>query len=106
MAAPSPDRLVLLGVFGAPQGVRGEVRIKSYTAEAKAIGGYGPLTDATGARRFTLDALRPLKDDMLVARLAGVTTREAASRSSPAARNCRRLTPTNSITTTSSACRR
>ena len=79
MVASSPDRLVLLGVFGAPQGVRGEVRIKSYTAEAKAIGGYGPLTDATGARRFVLDALRPLKDDMLVARLSGVSTREAAA---------------------------
>ena len=75
----SPARLVLLGVFGAAQGVRGEVRIKSFTADPKAIGGYGALTDKSGARAFKIEALRPLRDDMLVARLAGVTTRDAAA---------------------------
>jgi 16S rRNA processing protein RimM len=74
----SPSRLVQLGVFGAAQGVRGEVRVKSFTAEAKAIGGYGVLTDRTGARTFRFEAVRPLRDDMLVVRLAGVTTRDAA----------------------------
>jgi 16S rRNA processing protein RimM len=73
-----PKRLIVLGVFGAPQGVRGEVRLKAYTQVPKAIGAYGPLTDAKGARSFVLGPLRPLKDDMLVARVAGVTTREAA----------------------------
>jgi 16S rRNA processing protein RimM len=74
----APDRLILLGVFGAPQGVRGEVRVKSLTAEPSAIGAYGPLTDKKRARAFVFDSLRRLKDDMLVARLAGVATREAA----------------------------
>jgi 16S rRNA processing protein RimM len=74
----SPERLVLLGVFGAARGVRGEVRVKSYAAEAKAIGAYGPLTDATGARVFAFEALQPLKGDMLIARVKDVTTREAA----------------------------
>jgi 16S rRNA processing protein RimM len=74
----SPDRLVLLGVFGAAHGVRGEVRVKSYAADPKAIGAYGPLTDATGARVFAFEALRPVKDDMLIARVKGVATREAA----------------------------
>ena len=41
-----PDRLVLVGVFGAPQGVRGEIRVKSFTGDPKAIGAYGALTDA------------------------------------------------------------
>ena len=75
----SPTRLVLLGVFGAAQGVRGEVRVKSFTAEPKAIGGYGVLTDASGARAFRFESARPLRDDMLVVRLAGVTTRDAAA---------------------------
>jgi 16S rRNA processing protein RimM len=74
----APDRLILMGAFGAPQGVRGEVRIKSLTGEPGAIGAYGPLTDKTGARAFVFDSLRPLKDDMLVARVASVSTREAA----------------------------
>ena len=75
----APDRLILMGVFGAAQGVRGEMRVKSLTGDPKAIGDYGPLTDATGAPAFVFDSLRPLKDDMLVARLKGVSTREAAA---------------------------
>ena len=74
----APDRLILIGVFGAPQGVRGEVRVKSLTSEPHAIGAYGPLTDKGGKRAFAFESLRPVKDDMLVARLAGVSTREAA----------------------------
>jgi 16S rRNA processing protein RimM len=73
------DRLIALGRFGAPQGVRGEIRIQSYTAEPAAVGAYGPLTDATGARAFAIKVVRPLRDDMLVARVEGVTTREAAA---------------------------
>jgi len=73
------DRLIALGRFGAPQGVRGELRIKSYTGEPLAIGGYGPLTDAEGARRFALTALRALRDDMIVGRVEGIATREAAA---------------------------
>jgi 16S rRNA processing protein RimM len=72
------DRLVALGVFGAAQGVRGEIRVKSYTADPIAIGGYGPLTDAQGARRFALKVVRPLRDDMIVARVEGVSDRDAA----------------------------
>jgi 16S rRNA processing protein RimM len=73
------DRLIALGIFGAPQGVRGEIRLKSYTSAPPAIGGYGPLTDAAGARRFAMKIVRALRDDMLVARVEGVETREAAA---------------------------
>ncbi|MGD0640962.1 MAG: ribosome maturation factor RimM [Roseiarcus sp.] len=75
---PTPGRLIPLGVFGAAQGVRGEVRVKSYTEDPKAIGAYGALTDKAGARVFAFESLRPLKDEMLVARVKGVATREAA----------------------------
>ena len=37
-----------LGIFGAPHGVRGELRVKSYTQDPKAIGAYGDLTDRAG----------------------------------------------------------
>ncbi|HEY1452084.1 MAG TPA: ribosome maturation factor RimM [Roseiarcus sp.] len=77
--AGAPDRLILMGVFGAPQGVRGEVRVKSLTRVPRAIGAYGPLTDRDRARVFVFESLRPLKADMLVARLTGVSTREAAA---------------------------
>ena len=67
-----------MGVFGAPQGVRGEIRVKSLTGEPSAIGAYGPLTNKSRTRAFAFESLRSLKDDMLVARIAGVSTREAA----------------------------
>lgn len=75
-AAPRPD-LVLLGVFGAAHGVRGEVRLKSHTGDPAAIAGYGPLRTEAG-RVFELVSVRPLKDDMLVARVKGISDRTAA----------------------------
>jgi 16S rRNA processing protein RimM len=70
------DALVLLGVIGAPHGVRGEVRIKSFTGDPLAIASYGPLLDGTG-RRFEIADARAAKE-VVVARLKGVTSREAA----------------------------
>jgi 16S rRNA processing protein RimM len=77
--ARAPDRLILMGVFGAPQGVNGAVRVKSLTRVPEAIAGYGPLTDRNRGRIFAFESLRPLKADMLVARVKGVSTREAAA---------------------------
>jgi 16S rRNA processing protein RimM len=67
-----------MGVFGAPQGVRGEIRVKSLTGEPNAIGVYGTLTNKSRTRSFAFEHLRPLKGDMLVARVTGISTREAA----------------------------
>ncbi len=72
------SRLISLGVIGAPQGVKGELRVKSYTQTPKAIARYGALTDKSGKLRFAILSVRPLKDDMLVIRLEGIGTREAA----------------------------
>jgi 16S rRNA processing protein RimM len=74
-----PDRLVLVARFGAPQGVRGEARLQSFTADPMAIGGYGPLSDAGRTRDFSFERLRPLKDDLLIVKVLGVQTREAAA---------------------------
>ncbi len=74
-----PSDLILVGVFGAPHGVRGEVRLKSYTEDPMAIAGYGPLSDAAGKRHFVLKGARLVKDDMLVARVDGVNDREGAA---------------------------
>ena len=77
---PAPDRLICVGVFGAAHGVRGQLRVKSYTSDPKAIGAYGALTDKTGVCAFNFTELRPLKDDMLVGRLAGIDRREDAEK--------------------------
>lgn len=79
MTRPSQN-LVLLGRFGAPHGVRGEIRLQSFTGDPLAIAAYGPLTDKSGAKSVTLLALRPQGKDMLVARVEGVSDRSGAER--------------------------
>jgi 16S rRNA processing protein RimM len=64
--------------IGAPHGVRGGVRLRSFTEDPMALTGYGPLEAEDGSRAFELEALRPAKS-ALVARFAGVTNRDAAA---------------------------
>jgi 16S rRNA processing protein RimM len=68
---------VCLGQIGAAHGVRGEVRLRSFTSDPAAIAGYGPLETEDG-RVFEIETLRPAKDHF-VARLSGVRDRDAAS---------------------------
>jgi 16S rRNA processing protein RimM len=68
---------VCLGVVGAPHGVRGAVRIKSFTAEPEAIARYGALEDESGQRHFTVRVTGNAKN-VLIAELSGVADRDAA----------------------------
>lgn len=74
---PDAGRRVCVAQIGAPHGVRGEVRLKPFTADPLAVGRYGALESEDGTRRFEIVALRPAKD-MLIARLKGVADRDAA----------------------------
>lgn len=67
---------VLMAVIGAPHGVRGEVRVKTFTADPLSLGDYGPLSSEDG-RVFTAMALRPAKTTLVV-RFQEITSREAA----------------------------
>ncbi|MDQ6702140.1 MAG: ribosome maturation factor RimM [Pseudomonadota bacterium] len=69
---------ILVGRFGAPQGVGGEVRLNSFTGVPGAIAAYKPLFDESGTRQFSILSLRPIKDNMFVARIAGVGDRARA----------------------------
>jgi 16S rRNA processing protein RimM len=70
------DDRVLLGDIGAAQGLKGEVRIRSFTQDPEAIGCYGALEDEAG-RSIEIAALRPGPKG-LIGRIKGVDTREAA----------------------------
>ena len=71
-----PRDPILLAVIGAPHGVRGEVRVKSFTGDPLALGDYGPLFAADG-RRFTVTQVRPAKT-VVVARFKEIADRTAA----------------------------
>ena len=45
---------VCLGVIVGAQGIRGEVRIKPFTAEPEDVGAYGPVTDEPGEKTLRL----------------------------------------------------
>jgi 16S rRNA processing protein RimM len=69
---------IRVGRIGAAHGVRGEVRLWSFTEDPMAVASYGPLETEDGARQFEIEALRPAKDFM-VARIAGIGSRDEAA---------------------------
>jgi 16S rRNA processing protein RimM len=65
--------------IGAAHGVRGAVKLWTFTEDALAVTRYGPLATKDGARQFELAQAREAKDH-LVATFKGVTTRNEAER--------------------------
>src|SRR4051812_36853749 len=72
----SKDR-ILLGVVAAPHGIRGLVRIKSFTEDPMSLGAYGPLSDETGNKEYRVEALSAARGAVL-ARIEGVADRTSA----------------------------
>ena len=75
---PDEDaKRVCLGRAIGARGLKGEVRIKTFTEDPLAIGTYGPLQDEARTRQFEISNVQTAKDGV-VARLKGVSTREQA----------------------------
>ena len=69
------ERGVVLARIGAPHGLKGEVRVKSFTEDPMALADYGPLHDA-GGRLFTVRSARPSKG-VLIVKFDGLDDRNA-----------------------------
>ena len=74
MAAP-----ICVARIGAAHGVRGAVRLWTFTEDPLAVKYYGPLMTRDGARQFEVTHVREARDH-LVATLKGIATREDAER--------------------------
>ena len=74
MAAP-----ICVARIGAAHGVRGAVKLWTFTEDPLAVKHYGPLATKDGARQFEVTSAREAKGH-LVATFKDVTTREAAER--------------------------
>jgi 16S rRNA processing protein RimM len=72
------DKRICVARIGAAHGTTGEVRLWSFTADPRAVAGYGALTTADG-RTIEIASLRTGKE-FLIARIAGVTDRNGAER--------------------------
>ncbi|MBU6463515.1 MAG: ribosome maturation factor RimM [Bradyrhizobium sp.] len=73
---PAP---ICVARIGAPHGVRGAVKLWTFTEDPLAVKHYGPLMTGDGARQFEVAQLREARGH-LVATLKGVATREEAER--------------------------
>jgi len=73
----SETKLVLVGHVSGGFGVKGEVRIHTYTADPMALTAYGPLLRVDGTPALTVVSARPTKDGV-VARVKEIATKEQA----------------------------
>ena len=70
---------VCVARIGAAHGVRGAVRLWTFTEDPLAVKDYGPLMTKDGARQFEVTHLREAKDHLVVT-LKGVASRDDAER--------------------------
>jgi 16S rRNA processing protein RimM len=70
---------VCVARIGAAHGVRGAVKLWTFTEDPLAVQSYGPLMTKDGARQFEIANLREAKDH-LVATFKGVATRNDAEK--------------------------
>lgn len=89
--ALSESRVCVGAVLGA-HGVRGEVRIKSFTRRPEDVASFGPVETEDGARRFTVKVTRQVKDGV-AASLSGISDRDAAQ----ALKGCRLYVPRSAL---------
>src|SRR5260370_5847364 len=70
---------ICIARIGAAHGVRGAVKLWTFTEDPFAVKQYGPLLTKDGARSFEVATAREAKGH-LVATLKGIATREEAER--------------------------
>jgi 16S rRNA processing protein RimM len=73
-----PEKICVARI-GAAHGVRGAVKLWTFTEDPFAVKTYGPLSTKDGARHFEVASAREAKDH-LVATFEGITTRDEAER--------------------------
>ncbi|HRA94841.1 MAG TPA: ribosome maturation factor RimM [Aestuariivirga sp.] len=60
----TPRDSVLVGVIVGVHGIKGEVKLKSFTSDPLNVGRYGPLQSSSG-KQFEISKLKAAKDDFI-----------------------------------------
>ena len=78
---PVPDiqapQNICVGVIVAAHGIKGEVKVKSFTEDAARLASYGPLFDEAGTHKFEL-TVNAVTKGTVIAAIKGVGNRNAA----------------------------
>ena len=77
-AKPADRERCLVGIVRGARGLKGEVRIESFTADPADVAAYGPATDESGGRAFRLRVTGRTGKVLVFARIDGVDDRTAA----------------------------
>lgn len=72
------DNLVLLGVFSSAHGLRGLLKVKTFTDDPGDIASYGPLLDTKNNTSYILSVITVLKNNFVIAKVQGIETRTQA----------------------------
>jgi 16S rRNA processing protein RimM len=79
MTDGAKSSLLLMGRIGAAHGIKGEVRIQSFTEDPLALADYGPLATNRPGLTITIAAARTTTN-VLIAHIKGIADRSAAEK--------------------------
>jgi 16S rRNA processing protein RimM len=71
------DRTICVGMITGAHGVRGLLRLRSFTEDPETIMAYDELTDEDGKKSFAI-TIKSAAKDFFIAEMDGVKTKEAA----------------------------
>lgn len=69
--------LICVGAIAGAFGIKGDIRLKSFTATPEDIAAYGPLLSEDGTKSYEIELSGQTRNG-LIARLSGVNTKEQA----------------------------
>ena len=75
--ASAEQKLVCVAAVAAAHGVRGALKLKTFTEAPENVGAYGALLDETGRELFEVEVIGPAKGGIVV-KAEGITDRDAA----------------------------
>ncbi len=77
--SPTPH-LICVATIIAPHGIKGEVKIRTHTESPETIEEYSPLLSASGTKSYDVKIRQVIADDLVIARVDGITDRDAAEK--------------------------
>ncbi|MDR2901831.1 MAG: ribosome maturation factor RimM [Lactobacillales bacterium] len=73
------SKLVCVGQIVNVHGIKGTVKVKPYLINPMGIAGFGPLTDKSGSKNFSIKVIGRQKECLLIS-IKGIETRDEAEK--------------------------
>ncbi len=70
------NKLICLGIISSSHGIKGAVKIKTFTEKPENIATYGELTD--GTRNYKIKSTSVVNKDLIIAQIQGIDSRNDA----------------------------